>query len=203
MFAGPSLTASWIEHHGGGALWHGPAARDDLARLGTTSGDVVALIDGIMISGYSPSPRECASVMERGTELWGCSSLGALRAVELAPLGMRGYGWVWESVRDRRVTWDDELVACLNPDLGARTVFLVNIRYGLGLVLGHAEERVDRLVGQLRDLPVAERTVEAVRGVLVRELSDDQVDRVMAADIKRVDAAGLVMELAGKTCAEP
>jgi hypothetical protein len=182
--------------------WHGPAGRGDLDRLAAGSGDHVLLIDGLVVRGYAPSPTECARLISRGATLWGASSIGAIRAVELAPLGMRGYGWVYARLRDRSITWDDELVAVLDSRTHrATTVFLANVRYGLeranrrNLVTG---ELADRLLLDLRAIHFSERSAAAVEGVLARRGVPRSLWETLlgpGADIKRIDAAGLVRQL--------
>lgn len=183
--------------------WRGPAGRGDLDQLDTDSGDHVLLIDGFVVRGYAPSPTECARLISRGATLWGASSIGAIRAVELAPLGMRGYGWVYARLRDRSITWDDELVAVLDPRTHqATTVFLANIRYGLerarrqNLVTAGL---ADRILLDLRAIHFSERSPAAVDRVLARHgvpppLRQGWLDP--RADIKRIDAAGLLRQLA-------
>jgi hypothetical protein len=192
VFGGPSLPPAGLADGADSAVWHGPAGRDDLAALTLGPGDTVALIDGFVISAYSPSPQECASVLERGAAMWGCSSLGALRAVELGGLGMIGHGWVYERVLERTVTWDDELVAVLDPrDWAARTVFLVNVRYGLTTLGGLTATDTEQVLVELREMPIAERTGGAVRAALVNLGIDAALaDAVLGTDcdVKRKDA---------------
>jgi hypothetical protein len=202
-FAGPSRPTA------GGRLksvkieWQGPARRDDLDRLEVGAGDLVLLLDGFVVQRYAPSPTECARLIRRGATLWGASSIGAIRAVELEPLGMRGHGWIYARIRDRGITWDDELVAMLDPRTHqATTVFLANIRYGLeravhrGLVSG---DLAGRVLDQLRAVHFADRSLEVVTSVLSRlglplPLRESLVGP--DADIKRIDAAGLVRRVA-------
>lgn len=192
VFGGPSLPTAGLVEGADSVVWHGPAGRDALTELTVGPDDAVALIDGFVISGYSPSPQECASVLERGAALWGCSSLGALRAVELRDLGMIGHGWVYERVLDRTITWDDELVAVLDPrDWAARTVFLVNVRYGLTALGGLSTVHTEQVLAELRDIPIAERTGAAVRSALTNlGINASLADTVLGADcdVKRNDA---------------
>lgn len=202
VFAGPSLPIGDLSVD---AVRHPPAARGDLDALSLGPGDVVALIDGVVISGYSPSPQECASVMARGATLWGCSSIGALRAVELRPLGMVGHGWVYQRVLDRTITFDDELVAVLDPrDWSPRTVFLANVRHGLMTSGGLGASAIEEMLSALRQIPVRERSTGAVHAALL-ELG---VARTLAEtilgpghDVKRHDARDMLSVLQDATAA--
>lgn len=175
--------------------WHGPAVRGDFDALDVSEGDVVALVDGVMITGHSPSPTECFRLISRGVRLVGSSSLGALRAVELRDLGMTGYGWVYDKVLDRTVTCDDELVSDLDPrTYEARTVFLVNVRFGLEAALAEGMLSPDvacLAVSGLSELHFSERSRVAVAAVMrTAGMTSRAVEYVLddRHDIKKRDA---------------
>lgn len=200
VFVGPSRPAASGLNEWSGMAFHDPASRGDLEALRLGCGDIVALIDGIVISGYSPSPRECASVLDTGARLWGCSSLGALRAVELRNVGMIGHGWVYERVMDRTITWDDELVAMLDQrSWSARTVFLANVRYGLAAHSRLSSDEVDSVIASLREIPVSARTDSAITTKLAAAGIDPPTIRIVlgaGSDIKKRDAGSMLSLLA-------
>jgi hypothetical protein len=59
---------------------------------------------------------EIRDAVEKGWRLIGCSSMGALRALEAAPLGMTGFGLVYRWLRLYCVEDDDEVAQILHPD---------------------------------------------------------------------------------------
>jgi hypothetical protein len=201
-FAGPSRPASGRPDPVA-VEWRGPAGRDDLDRLPVGPGDQVLLIDGFVVQHYAPSPTECARLIRRGVTLWGASSIGAIRAVELEPLGMRGYGWVYARIRERTITWDDELVAMLDPRTHrATTVFLANIRFGLeraqrrGMV---SSDLAQMVLQELRAIHFADRSFSFVTSVLSRLGLPAPLRSFLLgpdADIKSIDAAALVRRVA-------
>ncbi|SOJ57505.1 hypothetical protein MSIMFB_04983 [Mycobacterium simulans] len=72
--------------------------------------------------------------MAEGVRVVGSSSMGALRAAELYPFGMKGYGWVFESYRDGTLDADDEVGMVHGDHEDGYPVFvdaLVNIRHTL------------------------------------------------------------------------
>ncbi|HEY0195542.1 MAG TPA: TfuA domain-containing protein, partial [Kofleriaceae bacterium] len=78
--------------------------------------------------------KELLRALERGIEVWGASSMGALRAAELAPFGMRGVGSIYRAFARGTLTADDEVaVAHLPAEYGYRATSdaLVNLRDGL------------------------------------------------------------------------
>ena len=78
--------------------------------------------------------KEILLALERGIEVWGAASMGALRAAELAPFGMRGVGAIYRAFARGALVADDEVaVAHLPAAQGYRAVSdaLVNLRDGL------------------------------------------------------------------------
>lgn len=139
--------------------------------------------------------------------MWGCSSLGALRAVELGALGMVGHGWVYQRVLDRTITWDDELVAMLDPrDWSPRTVFLANVRHGLMTSGGLSAPDAERVLASLRQIPVSERAVTEVRSALLDHgVADALAEMVLGSkhDVKRHDAHDMLSHLSASIPAGP
>jgi hypothetical protein len=196
VFAGPSLPDS--DRVGlGPFVWRPPAARGDLDRLGEASDIRVVLVDGYLVHGHPPSPTEVHRLVERGAEVWGCSSLGALRAAELRFHGVHGSGWVFDRIVDRTITADDELVADLDPRSGhARGVFLANVRFGLTRLVTSsrvAGDRAAELLATLGAMHFAARTVDTVRAAAtVIGMDGVAIQQLLAADVKRDDARALL-----------
>src|SRR4051794_11249106 len=106
VFLGPSLPREDAERLLDGE-YRRPIRRGDLADV--PAGSPVLIIDGEFDQSFSVSPREILAQLDRGTAVFGASSMGALRAAELAPCGMQGIGWVFESYRSGRIAGDDEV----------------------------------------------------------------------------------------------
>jgi hypothetical protein len=161
VFLGPSLSRDAALAILPTADIRPPARRGDLDMLDTGICSEVVLIDGVMVYDHPPSPSEVWRLLDRGIRVSGAASLGALRAVELRGLGMRGSGWIFEAYRSGRVMADDELVARLDPRTGcAETVFLINVRYAAERLV--SEGRLDsaqaaRLLGDLSALYFEDR----------------------------------------------
>jgi hypothetical protein len=149
VFAGPSLggfePADWP-----GIDFRPPAACGDIARVIIGAPRAIGLIDGFFETSASPWHKEILWGLSRGVAMFGAASLGALRAAELAPFGMRGVGQVFEACR-KGILEDDAEVAVLHGP--AETGYLplteamVNVRASLGRarragILGRDEELV-------------------------------------------------------------
>ncbi len=197
VFLGPSLSRDAASAILPAADIRPPARRGDLDALDARVYREVVLIDGVMVYDHPPSPSEAWRLLDRGIGVSGAASLGALRAVELRRLGMRGSGWVFEAYRSGRVTADDELVARLDPRTGcACTLFLINIRYATERLVSDAKLdpiQATRLIALLSALHFEERTVSE----LSRAAKACEIGPGVAAcltdpqfDIKARDASG-------------
>lgn len=199
VFVGPSLPPS-ARTDASGLIWHPPAGRGDLDKLDVDPDVRVVLVDGYLIRQHPPSPTELFELMARGHEVWGCSSLGALRAAELRHHGMRGFGWVYDRVVDRTITYDDELVATLDPRTDeASGLFLANIRFGLNQLIAAnrvTQPQAQSIIAGLRAVHFEQRTSALCRDLAASAgLTEPAIAHLLHSDIKRQDALALIRHL--------
>ncbi|MFD8986360.1 TfuA-like protein, partial [Streptomyces sp. NPDC059564] len=116
--AGPTLTAAEIRHYLPNAEVRPPVAADQVLRWGLRPGDRLLVIDGLFLHSRAVRHKELLALIDQGVEVYGASSMGALRAAELAPFGMVGIGSVFRAYRDQEIIGDDE-VALLHADADA------------------------------------------------------------------------------------
>lgn len=141
VFVGPSLSTAVAAHLLPMAEIKIPARRGDIDSEVRAGRKIIVLIDGFLVSSLPPSPQEVARALGAGVAVFGAASLGALRAVELRGMGMRGGGWVYNAYLTRSVVADDEVVTTLSHiDYSATSVPLVRVRYALGEML--ARDRI-------------------------------------------------------------
>lgn len=130
VFLGPSLSLDEARSILPRATYLPPARQGDVLAALAARPTVIALIDGVFEQAPSVWHGELRSALDEGVVLLGASSMGALRAVELAPWGMEGVGEVFAAYRDGRLD-DDADVALLHAEaeFGFRplTVPLVNV----------------------------------------------------------------------------
>jgi hypothetical protein len=127
VFLGPTLAtrdaAAMLE-----ADYLPPARQGDVYRaVRDRRPSVIGLVDGVFQQAPAVWHREILWALARGVYVFGAASMGALRAVELAPFGMQGIGRVFEAYRDGR--WpgfdepfeDDDEVAVIHapPEAGS------------------------------------------------------------------------------------
>ncbi|RQX01878.1 TfuA-like protein [Micromonospora inaquosa] len=168
VFIGPSLPADEVGRLLPDAVVLPPVAHGDLLRLDVAPGDRVLVIDGFFLQHPPVRHREILDLLDSGVTVAGAASMGALRAAELWPFGMRGVGEVFQLYRDGVVTGDDEVAVVHGPaEEGHRSlsVPLVNIRVALRRavaagVLSDAEAVLLLNIG--RDLPFRRRSYRAL-----------------------------------------
>jgi hypothetical protein len=84
-----------------------PARQGDVYRaVHTHRPRAIGLIDGVFLDVPAVWHREILWALSEGTHVFGAASMGALRAAELAPFGMRGVGTIYEAFRAGHWTGD-------------------------------------------------------------------------------------------------
>lgn len=194
-----------------------PAAAGDICELMLRPSPParIALIDGLFGFERAVWHKEILYALAKGTAVYGCSSMGALRAAELAPFGMVGVGSVFEAFSSGQFSDDDEVaVVHAGESDGFRTLSeaMVNLRWGLaqarteGILSGaqcahlvtegkrlfYPERSWRRLLVECDRLGIAGSMREQLRGL---------VD-ARRPDIKRDDALQLLRQLSS-TRADP
>ncbi|MEV5704089.1 TfuA-like protein [Actinoallomurus sp. NPDC052274] len=109
VFVGPTLPQAEAAALLPGAEIRPPVRHGDLLRLDVGAGDVVLIIDGLFLQTAAVRHREITYLLQRGVTVAGSSSMGALRAAELWPYGMRGFGEIFRLYRDGEIDGDDEV----------------------------------------------------------------------------------------------
>ena len=111
-----------------------PAKKGDLLQLILKEVHIVGLVDGYFLQDYPPTPIEVYNlVRKRNVKVFGSSSLGALRAVELGKYGMIGIGKIFRLFRDGILESDDEVAVTFTDYTNYKSEALIDIRYNLFL----------------------------------------------------------------------
>lgn len=130
-----------------------PARQGDIYRaVRTYRPRAVGLIDGAFAEVRAVWHREILWALSQGIHVFGAASMGALRAVELAPFGMRGVGTVYHAYQTG--TWpgfdeafeDDDEVAVLHAphDVGGGALSDAMVDLRATLLAAEAAGVVDR-----------------------------------------------------------
>ncbi|GAB3012402.1 TfuA-like protein [Bowmanella dokdonensis] len=114
-----------------------PVAMGDLYHLVETRarpGDQIAIIDGVFEQVPAVWHKEILHALSQGMQVYGASSMGALRAAELHPFGMQGVGRIFEAYRDGIFTDDDEVTvshATAENGFKALSHSMASLRFGI------------------------------------------------------------------------
>ena len=180
-----------------------PAVRGDVLAALAGHPHTIVLLDGCYYTVPSVTHKELLYALDGGVRVLGAASLGALRAVELAPFGMIGIGAVFEQYRTGALDGDDEVALLHAPaEHGYRplTVALVEVRHALAR-LGSTvpPDAVAQLIADLKALSFLDRDPVSVTRLASRRLGVEaaaELDRLLAAGSVKQDDARQALELA-------
>lgn len=109
VFLGPSLDLDTAKKLLPQAFYHPPVQCGDIIRLFRLKPDRIILIDGVYETTPAVWHKELLLALQMGIEVWGASSMGALRAAELHQYGMHGVGTVFQQFKEGLLIDDDEV----------------------------------------------------------------------------------------------
>jgi hypothetical protein len=197
VFAGPSLPAS-ARTVAAGVDWRPPAEAGDMLVLDLDPGLTICLIDGYFDHRPAVRHKEILLALSKGVRVIGASSIGALRAAEMGPLGMEGVGAVHRAYADGRLTGDDE-VALVHADAGhdwrPLSVPLVEVRATLCRLVresGLDADRARRILQAARDVHYIDRSWASFAGGELRALLQTAHVPLKRADAEAAVAAALL-----------
>ena len=138
VFLGPSLKLDKAKKIVN-AEFKPPAKKGDFIKLSLTSETrKVVLIDGVFLQDYPPTPIEVFQVISKSNfKVYGSSSIGALRAVELEKFGMKGIGKIFELYKKDIINSDDEIAVTFDSDYNLLSEAMIDIRYNIFLAWKH------------------------------------------------------------------
>lgn len=208
LFVGPTITQQQVRSVLLEAEVLPPISSGDLLRLELAPGDLVAIIDGFYFQTEPVRHKEILFLLEKGVHVWGAASMGALRAAELAPFGMKGFGSIFNQYRSGTLIGDDEVAVLHAPkEMGYKgvTEALVNIRYACLCALDKhilTESERQTIIDIACNLPFYERTYHYIlEKALERGLSPVTKEALLQFvcqgryDLKRKDALELLQAL--------
>ena len=147
VFLGPTLpraeAAAILD-----ATYLPPAEQGSVVRaVRTYRPEAIVLIDGSFGKVPAVRHKEILWALSKGIPVFGAASMGALRAAELAAVGMQGHGFVYRWYSLTPLADDDEVAVAMSPpELGAEALSeaLINIRLTLRLASARRHHRQGR-----------------------------------------------------------
>ena len=133
IFIGPTLSKDKAKEILD-ADYRPPAKKGDLLKLIPTPVKFIGLVDGYFLQDYPPTPIEVYNLLrKKDVMVFGSSSLGALRAVELKRFGMIGIGKIFNLFLKGVIDSDDEVAVTFPESRKYQSDALIDIRYNLFL----------------------------------------------------------------------
>jgi hypothetical protein len=180
-------------------IYKRPIKRGDLGSALKEHPDIVAIIDGVFHQNSAVGHREILEVLNKGIEVYGASSMGALRASELDSLGMVGVGYCYNQYASGAITSDDDVAVMLDgKTLEALSVPLISMEY---VFENAVEENIITSDEKQELVKIAKDTYYPQRNyaqTLVKSSLDDEkkgklIDFIrQSPDIKKEDARELL-----------
>src|SRR5271157_5600425 len=130
VFTGPTLTPQEVRQVIDAECLP-PVSQGDVYRAALRRPRVIGIIDGYFERMPAVWHKEILWALSQGIHVFGAASMGALRAAELAPFGMKGIGSIYEAFHSGELEDDDEVaVAHGDESTGYRSTSeaMVNIR---------------------------------------------------------------------------
>lgn len=177
IFIGPTLYGieDRTKKTGVKFVWHPPAKRNDIKQLMQSKKPSVAVIvDGYFHNNLAVGHAEIREAIKAGWTIWGISSMGAIRASEMIPLGMKGYGLAYKHFANDPDFRDDE-VALLH---GIKKPFtpvsepLIHIRYSLDHLVKNKQismKEKKKVIEKLSSIWYGDRTLYYLKELLKSE----------------------------------
>ncbi len=198
VFVGPSAYGARSDAHklikGRGEL-RGPIKRGDLPRL-PSEYTTVLIVDGYWKTVPAVGHAEIRTALKT-RRVYGCSSIGAIRAFEMRDLGMIGRGVVYEMFCSEEDFRDDEVALHHCPDcleFEPLSESLVNIRVFLSGLVKQGDIGADAsrsIIHHMEGLHFANRTTDLLCDLLSREVgaepANELVSRLPGCRIKTRD----------------
>ena len=142
MYIGPSgfdLDADFF--NGTNFKIHPPIRKNDIDQLlsSTQQPGIIVMIDGAFFPYPAVGHVEIREAIAKGWEIWGLSSMGAIRAYEMRNDGMKGFGYVYSCFFKEEDFKDDEMALLYNSAAPYHPITepLINIRYFLSQLVSN------------------------------------------------------------------
>ena len=183
-------------------IYKRPIQRGDLSLAVKENPDIIGIIDGVFHQNSAVGHKEILNAIKKGIEVYGASSMGALRASELDTLGMTGIGYVYNQYASGEVDSDDDVAVMLDSEtLEALSEPLINMKYVFTNAVAEniiTEDEKDEL------LQIAKETFYPKRNyaqtLKSSSLDNDKKDKLIdfirtSPDIKKEDAKKLLYHI--------
>jgi len=170
VFTGPSLSHQDAKKILPNAHFHAPIQCGDVIKAMRSGAQKIIIIDGYFEQKGAVWHKEIVFALSQGIEVYGASSMGALRAAELHTLGMIGFGKIFELYKNNLTIDDDEVAMVHGTKFNdqqeaiceSHTTPMVNIRATLDLAIQENilnKDQAQDLILKLKAQPYYNRSI--------------------------------------------
>ncbi len=183
-------------------IYKRPIKRGDLGLALKERPDIIGIIDGVFHQNSAVGHKEILNAMKNGIEVYGASSMGALRASELDDLGMVGIGYVYNQYASGEVESDDDVAVMLDSEsLEPLSEPLINMKYVFTNAVSEgiiSEEEKEKLMSISKKTFYPQRTY--AKTLAESDLNDTTKEKLIdfirtSPDIKKEDAKDLIRHI--------
>jgi hypothetical protein len=195
------------------ADYRAPVRHGDVWRALADQPRVIGIADGVFEQTPAVWHKEILAALDAGVHVFGAASMGALRAAELHPFGMRGVGAIFEAFRDGLWIDDDEVALAHGPaETGYANLSLpmANVRFTVaaatreGALSDGAAESVIEAAKEIYYARRDWRAVDAASGLNSEALETFRLWRKTGVvDQKRRDALAMVEAIRSFLATDP
>lgn len=217
VFCGPTIPAAEVGRLLPAAVLLPPVAQGDVLRVTERLRPrLLAVVDGYFHLVPSVWHKEILWGLSQGIRVFGSSSMGALRAAELADFGMVGIGEIFARYRSGQYEDDDDVAVLHAPASEGYRVLseaMVNVRATLEAATGEGAVPADlaaQIAALAKGLHYSERTYPRLLGLAAESgLAGPDLERFAAwlpagkRDQKLLDARALLRRLREESVAGP
>ena len=183
-------------------IYKRPIKRGDLNHDIKENPDIIGIIDGVFHQSSAVGHREILNVIKKGIEVYGASSMGALRASELDSLGMHGIGYVYNQYATGKIVSDDDVAVMLDSEtLEALSVPLINMDYVFNNACAEniiTDNEKDELLKIAKETYYPQRNYAQTlsKSTLDSDTKDNLINFIRTSkDIKKEDAKELIKHI--------
>ena len=207
VFSGPTLSHAKVREILDDPICQPPAAMGDVYRCLDYNPDCIAIIDGYFEGVPSVWHKEILYAMSKGVHVMGSSSMGALRAAELADFGMQGVGKIFLQFHSADLEDDDEVAVLHGPEeleFIAVSEAMVNIRETLDAAVANGVLSTGdsaKLSTIAKSCFYHDRKWDHILSLAAPGMKQETLDQFRswlpdgAVDQKRLDALSLLQEI--------
>ncbi len=204
VFAGPTLSKEEIIALHPNAVVRDPIKSADILNLLRHSKKElypsnILIIDGLFHGHLSIRHKEILYAINMGIQVWGSSSMGALRAAECNKYGMQGVGKIFDFFSSNLCTSDDEVAVSYSSEKPYQELSLplINLRFAIDIMLNNEEidkQQSKEIMEELKSFHFSDRKYEIFAQ---NKILNPYIDSIKKNYVnwKRVDALQALKEI--------